>query len=123
MPVSADPPAGRSRSSRIADAIVHVIRDQTGRGPVKCRVIMDGDAVVALLSESLTKGERTLLDHDRGDEVLALRRAFQDVARPAFVAEVERITGRKVTTFMSTNHATPDRAAEIFLLDGPLGPA
>lgn len=114
------PSAGRSKSSQISDAIVRIMREQTGRGPVSCRVIMDGNAVIALLHETMTKGEQTLVDHGHVQEVLAIRRAFQDAARAEFTAEVERITGRVVETFMSTNHAHPDRAAEIFLLDGPL---
>lgn len=119
MPENTDPP-GRSKSAQISDAIVRTIREQTGRGPVSCRVTMDGDAVFAVLHETLTKGEQTLLENGHTEEVLALRRAFQDVARPVFIADVERVTGRRVETFMSTNHTTPDRACEVFLLDGPL---
>lgn len=119
MSENTDPP-GRSKSAQISDAIVRIMREQTGRGPVSCRITMDSSAVFAVLHETLTKGEQTLMDNDHADEVLALRRAFQAVARPAMVAEVERITGRNVETFMSTNHATPDRACEIFLLAGPL---
>jgi len=115
-------PVARSMGSQIADAIARVVHEQTGRGPVSCRVIMNGDAVIAILRNSLTKGEQTLVDHGHAVEVLAARRAFQEVARPAFVAEVQRITGRRVETFMSTNHTDPDCAAEIFLLDGPLDP-
>jgi len=121
MSETTDPP-GRSKSAQISDALVKIIREQTGRGPVSCRVTMDSNAIFAVLHETLTKGEQTLLDNGHADEVLALRRAFQAVARTAFVAEVERITGRKVETFMSTNHTVPDRACEIFLLDGPLDP-
>lgn len=97
-----------------------MLSDLTGRGPVSCRVIMDHDVVIAILHDSLTKGEQTLVEHGHTAEVLALRRAFQRVAGPAFVAEVQRITGRQVESFMSTNHAAPDRAAEIFLLNGSL---
>jgi uncharacterized protein YbcI len=104
----------------IADALVRLTRQATGRGPVSARVIVDGDAVVVLMHDTMTKAEQTLVDHGRTEEVLALRRAFQDVMRPAFSAEVERVTGRTVRTFMSSNHAAPDHAAEIFLLGGPL---
>ncbi len=113
--VGARPQARPGRE--IADAVVRITREMTGRGPVSARVVLDDDAVVVLMHEVLTKGEQVLVDHDRADEVLATRKAFQDVMRPAFVAEVQRITGRRVATFMSTNHASPDRSAEIFLLD------
>lgn len=102
----------------IGDAVVSLTREHVGRGPVSARVIVDGDAVVVLLQDVLTKGELTLVEHGRGAEVLALRAAYQDVLRPLFIAEVERLTGRTVATFMSANHAAPDRSAEIFLLEG-----
>jgi uncharacterized protein YbcI len=106
-----------STSRQIADAIVRLTRESTGRGPVKARVVLDDDAVIVLLQDVLTKGEQALVDDGRTAVVLALRSAFQDMLRPAFSAEVERITGRKVSTFLSTNHADPDRAAEIFFLE------
>ena len=83
-------------------------------------MIIDGEAVVVLMHDTLTKAEQSLVDGGRVAEVLALRRAFQDLLRPAYIEAVEHATGRKVQTFMSTNHADPDHAAEIFLLDGPL---
>lgn len=119
MSVSTDPP-GRSTNAQIADAITRIVRRLSGRGPVSCRVIVDGDVVVALLHETLTKGETTLIENGHEEEVQDFRRAFQQVARPSFVDAVERITGRRVETFMSTNHAVPDRAAEIFLLGDPV---
>jgi hypothetical protein len=35
-------------------------------------------------------------------------------------AAVERLTERRVRGFMSANHAQPDLAAEIFVLDGAI---
>lgn len=111
----------RGRMAReITDAIVRITREAVGRGPVNARVIVDGDAIVVLMHDTLTKAEQTLVDGGRVAEVLALRRAFQDLLRPDYTEAVERITGRTVETFMSTNHAAPDHAAEIFLLDGPV---
>lgn len=109
-------PSRGSAVREITDAIVRLTREATGRGPVRARIIIDGDIVVALLYESLTKAEQTLVDNDRTAEVLAFRRAFQDIMRPAYSDAVQRITGRTVETFMSTNHAEPDHAAEIFVL-------
>ena len=55
----------------------------------------------------------------QGGGVLAMRRSFQEAMREDLVAEVERITGRKVTAFMSANHLEPDHAIESYVLDGP----
>ncbi len=38
-----------------------------------------------------------------------------------FRAAVERITGQKVLAFIGGNHIDPDVAAELFILDGPVG--
>jgi uncharacterized protein YbcI len=120
MSTESAPSSSRGSIAReITDAIVRLTREATGRGPVRARVILDGDAVIVLLYESLTKAEQTLVDGGHTDEVQALRRAFQEVLQPAYCAAVERIMGREVVTFMSTNHTTPDHAAEIFLLGGP----
>jgi uncharacterized protein YbcI len=119
-PQTPDAPA-RGRVGRdITDAVVRITRDAIGRGPVSTRVIIDGDVVIVLMHDTLTRAEQSLVDGGRVAEVLALRRAFQDLLRPAYTAAVEQATGRMVQTFMSTNHAAPDHAAEIFLLDGPV---
>jgi uncharacterized protein YbcI len=111
------PARGNSKNREIADAIVHLTRRTTGRGPVKARVVTDDDAVIVLLHDVLTMSEQALVDDGRTAVVLALRSALQDLMRPAYSAEIERITGRKVATFLSTNNAEPDRAAEIFILE------
>ena len=54
-----------------------------------------------------------------GDAVISMRHRFQLAMRAAAVAEVEKLTGSRVTSFMSTNHIDPDLAAEIFVLDVP----
>jgi uncharacterized protein YbcI len=55
----------------------------------------------------------------RGDNVIVLRREFQEAMREEGSARVASITGRKVLAMMSANHLNPDMAAEIFILDGP----
>ena len=38
-----------------------------------------------------------------------------------FRVAVEWITGQKVLAFISGNHIDPDMAAQLFILDGPVG--
>lgn len=101
---------------QIADAIVRITRETTGRGPERAHAVLQGDVVVVLLHDVLTKGEQALVDGGYTAEVLALRSAYQSLMRPAYIAEIERLTDREVATFMSTNHADPDDSAEVFLL-------
>ena len=53
--------------------------------------------------------ERTPLVHE-------VRSAFQKAMQPRFVAEVERLSGRRVESFFSTHHVGPDLEVELFFL-------
>jgi uncharacterized protein YbcI len=110
------PEPGRLTAA-ISTAVVHLFSDHTGRGPTKARTTIDGDLVVVILEDSMTKAERVLVGAGKTDEVLRMRRAFQDTMRVDLVAVVERVTRREVRTFMSANHTDPDAAAEVFLLE------
>lgn len=103
--------------SELADAVVHLAKEHLGRGPESARVTVDRDLVVVLLHKGLSPAEQLLAHGGHTDAVESFRRAIQDVLRPALVQEVERVTGRRVATFMSANAMDPDVAAEIFLLE------
>lgn len=105
-------------AAAISRAVVHLFSEHTGRGPTKARTTIDGELVVVVMRDNMTQGERVLVQRGRETEVLQLRRAFQETIREDLVAVIERLTERKVRAFMSANHARPDAAAEIFLLDG-----
>ena len=72
-----------------------------------------------MLKQTLTKGEQVLVDKGRGDNVITLRREYQEAMREEASAKIAEITGRNVVAMMSANHLNPDLAAEIFVLDGP----
>ena len=105
-------------AASISKAVVHVFSEHTGRGPTRARTTIDGDLVVVILKDGLTKAERVLVRAGKEDEVLRLRRVFQDTMSEELIAAVERLTERTVQAFMSANHTEPDAAAEIFILDG-----
>jgi uncharacterized protein YbcI len=56
----------------------------------------------------------------RTDEVMGLRKSIQEAMERDFVDAIERLTGRQVRAFMSSNHADPDIAAELFVLAQPV---
>ena len=109
-----------SLKAQISNAVVTVTRDYTGRGPTRARTTINETMVVVLLEDTLTRGERTLVDHDREQKVLELRSEFQSAMREELNAQVARLTGRTVVAMMSANHIDPDLAAEIFVLDAPV---
>ena len=115
MPECSQHPA-RNVSKEISDAVVALVRQVTGRGPIGARTTVDRDLVYVFLRGSLTRGETSLVDEGLEEEVLALRRAFQSAMRRDITEIVERLCGRRVEAFMSANHIDPDCAVEIFLL-------
>ena len=124
MPTTSSDGSSRDDQGRVAAAIstavVHVFSDHTGRGPTRARTTIDGETVVVILQDAMTKAEQSLVDAGRHAEVLQLRRTFQETMRDDLVAAVERLTARSVRVFMSANHIAPDAAAEVFLLDSKI---
>ncbi len=62
-------------------------------------------------SEQFLRGERA--------RVLDGRIAFQEGTEDEFTAEIERLTQRTVTAFLSANQTTPGVACELFFLEAP----
>ena len=112
-------PADGVLPSAISTAIVRLMREYTGRGPMKAQTTIRGNVVLVMLEQTLTKGEQVLVKKGRGENVLALRREYQEAMRDESSQRVAELTGRDVTAMMSANHLTPDLAAEIYILDGP----
>jgi uncharacterized protein YbcI len=110
-------PEGGALQAAISEAVVRLLAESTGRGPTKARTTIDGDLIVVVLQNALTPGERFLADDDRGEQVLDMRRAYQDAISTDAIVAIEDLTGRTVTAFMSANHIDPDLAAEVFILN------
>ena len=75
------------------------------------------DLISVVMSDALTKGERSLVRDGKDELVLDVRVAFQQEMRPDFITGIELITGRKVHAFLSANHIDPDIAIESFVLE------
>jgi uncharacterized protein YbcI len=101
----------------INNGAVRVLREYTGRGPTKARSVVDQDSVMVLLGDTLTPGERRLVESGRAEHVLSNRHEFQRLMRDDLVKVVEDALDRKVIAFMSTNHIDPDMAVEVFVLE------
>ncbi len=112
-----DSPTSGSRAAAVANHVVHVMSEYTGRGPTKARAYLNDDLVSVVLADTLTKGERSLVRDGREDHVLDMRKAFQDTMRDDLVSGVEQILSRKVIAFLSDNHIDPDVAVETFVLE------
>src|ERR1700677_2588419 len=111
-------PADRALPAVISTAIVRLVREYTGRGPMKARTSIRDNVVLVMLEQTLTKGEQVLVKKGRAEQVLALRHEFQEAMREESSLKVAELTGRNVVAFMSANHVDPDLASEIYVLDG-----
>jgi uncharacterized protein YbcI len=101
----------------ISTAAVQLLHEYTGRGPTKAKPLINDDVVTLLMADTLTKGERTLVDNGRSERVLQVRHDYQVTMRDDLVAIVERQLARRVIAFMSQNHIDPDLAVEVFVLE------
>src|SRR5205807_4338473 len=107
----------QSPSAKIATSAVQVLHEYTGRGPTKAKTTVNEGVVTILLADTLTTGERTLVDHGHADRVLQVRYDYQEAMRDDLVGIVEQELDVKVIAFMSQNHIDPDLAIEVFVLE------
>src|SRR3954471_345110 len=86
----------------ISNAMVRLYKEQFGRGPTRARTEWAGrDALVVFLEETLTPAERRLVEMGEHERLRETRMFFQYATVRGFCEPVERITGRKVRSFIS----------------------
>lgn len=106
-----------SPAAMISTSTVKLMHDYTGRGPTKAKTLINDTVVTVVLADTLTKGERKLVENGKSDRVLQLRHDYQLTMRDDLVGIVERQLDRKVIAFLSQNHIDPDLAVEVFVLE------
>jgi uncharacterized protein YbcI len=120
MEAGSTAPPGRTQgevAAHISREMVQLMRKTAGRGPTRARTTIGRDHVLVLFRETLTHGEQVLVDHGLENRVLGVRDGYQAVFQEEARAMIERVLGRRVVGFMSSNHFDPDLAAEVFVLE------
>ena len=107
---------GGQLASAISNRVVRVLSDYTGRGPTRARTFLHDDLITVLVQDTLTKGERSLVQDGKSELVMTVRKEFQETMEKELVAGVQELTGREVVAFFSANHIDPDAALESFLM-------
>ena len=93
---------GLSATAMISNEMVRLYKDQFGRGPTKARTSWCGDDVVTcVLEDTLTPAERNLVQMGEHQRVRDMRMFFQYATVREFCGPVERLTGRRVRSFIS----------------------
>jgi uncharacterized protein YbcI len=111
----------------LAGEMVRLYKEQFGRGPTKARANWSGrDMLVVLLEDTLTPAERNLVALGEYQRLRDVRMLFQYARVQQFCEPVERLTGRKVRSFISGIDAAADgMSLEVFVLhpEGYAGPS
>ena len=111
---------GGELNAAVARAIVRVHRWHAGRGPTRARAFFRHDVVVAVLEDTLTLTERSLIADDRRDAVAQLRIALNAAMRPSLARSVEALTACRVVACMSDTDIEAGTSSVVFLLDRPV---
>lgn len=104
----------------VSNAIVAILRQYYGRGPMKAKTYVMDDLLVCVLRDGLTAIEETMIESGRPERVLRARREFQEMMSDRYREKIEELTGSKVVAFMSEAHIEPDILLTVFVLDPPL---
>ncbi|HEY2767384.1 MAG TPA: Na-translocating system protein MpsC family protein [Solirubrobacteraceae bacterium] len=108
---------GGRLNAAVANEIGKVVADFTGRDATKSRAFIHQNLVVCLLEDGATKAERSLLAAGREDLVRVQRDALQRAMEQQLAECVERLTGRKVCTFLSGISTDGESSVALFVLE------
>jgi uncharacterized protein YbcI len=111
------PPIDGTMRSAISQAVVRIHAEHYGKGATQAKTYVWDNLVVTVLRDVLTVAERTLVDADRADKVRELRATFQFSLEPTFRGAIERLTGRRVHSFMSQVDPRNGLGVEVFVLE------
>ncbi len=117
MPGAQDGPEGDELTKAISASMVHLYARHYGHDRTTGTTYINDNVVVCVLEDILSADESSLVAAGRHSEVIDDRVTFQQGMQDEFTAEIERLTGRRVTAFMSANQTTPGVACELFFLD------
>src|SRR5688500_14606594 len=112
-PLVPAPMDGATRAA-ISQAIVRIHAEHYGKGATQAKTYVWDNVVVVVLRDVLTAAERTLVSVDRSDTVREVRSVFQLSLEPTFRSTLERLTGRRVESFMSQVDPEKGLGVEIF---------
>lgn len=113
-----EPPlTGDALLAAVTDSMVALHQRYHHRAPVTAKSQLMGDELLACVMGGVyTEVEKTMIELQRQTIVQQTRSAFQNAMQDKFINEVERLSGRHVTAFISNSHVGPDLEVELFVL-------
>jgi uncharacterized protein YbcI len=120
----ADAREGQSLPLAVSNAIVHLYKEQLGRGPTRARTHFAGpDTLVTTLEDTLAPAERALVELGEIQRMTETRLMLMRAAEPKFRETIEQVTGRKVRAIVCGLAAKEDISTKVFYLQPGEGSA
>jgi uncharacterized protein YbcI len=113
---------GGELNAAVTSALVGIQNAHLGRGPTSASTFHHGNVVVTLMRDVMTPAKRTLSRTGNAAAVTAMRHLFQEAMQEEFNGAVERLSGRKVLTFISGNHVGRRRCSSSTLRSKRVAP-
>lgn len=111
--------SGVELTEAISAAMVALYARHYGHDRTTGSTYFNENVVVCVLEDILSVAESSQVDDGGAGAVIEGRVAFQTDMQDEFTEEIERLTRRRVTAFMSANQTTPGVACELFFLEPP----
>ncbi len=113
------PLVGDPLTEAISAAMIRLYNEFYRHGHTTATTYINDNVVVCVLEDILSADESRQVSGGQSARVIDGRVAFQDATEDEFTAEIERLTHRRVTAFLSANQTTPGVACELFFLEAP----
>lgn len=117
------PLAGSALTDAISVAVIALYAEFYDHERTTATTYINDNVVVCVLEGILSSSESRQVAAGAGKDVIDGRIAFQEGAQDEFTKAIERLTGRRVTAFLSANQTNPGVACELFFLEAPPGTA
>lgn len=114
------PLAGAALTDAISASVVELYAEFYDHERTTATTYINDNVVVCVLEGILSNSESHQIADGAGEDVIDGRIAFQEGAQDEFTQSIERLTGRRVTAFLSANQTNPGVACELFFLEAPL---
>ena len=116
MPAPEQPFTGDALLEAVSEAMAALHERYHQRRPEAVKTQLMGDELLACVMGGVyTEVEKTMIELQRQAVVQDTRSAFQIAMEHKFISEVERLSGRRVTAFLSNSHVGPDLEIELFV--------
>jgi uncharacterized protein YbcI len=103
--------------TEITDALVAVWARHCGKHPTAARTEIRDNIVICVLVDAVGDCDAALFDSEAADAVAGASSVASAVYKSEAAATVAALTGRRVTSFISSHDADTDVATETFTLE------